>query len=102
VEEVGYEEEGRGRGQIPTIDWVFDEDECPMPDGKNKLCVSVFRGCATDHLTYLKKNELVEPYSRSVVAEDNQNQNNQAANVVPLRPCFKKSSFYTETFSCRW
>lgn len=44
----------------------------------------------------------MKPYTGPIVAEHDQNQDDQAANIVALRPRFKKPSFGTQARSCRW
>lgn len=50
----------------------------------------------------LKKNELVKPYSGSIVAEHNQDEDDQAANIVALRPRLEKSPLSTQARAGRW
>jgi hypothetical protein len=37
VQEVGYEEEGGGGGEVPAVHGVAEEDECAVPDGEDEL-----------------------------------------------------------------
>jgi hypothetical protein len=37
VKEVGYEEEGCSRRQVPAVDRVSGKDECAVEDGENEL-----------------------------------------------------------------
>lgn len=50
----------------------------------------------------LQENELVQPDSGAVVAEDDEDEDDQAAHVVALRPGFEEAAFGGEAAPCRW
>lgn len=77
MQEVGGEEEGRGGGEVPAVEGVWDEDEGAVPEGEHEF----------------EEDEFVEPDSRAVVAEDDEDEDDQAAHVVALRPGFEEAAF---------
>jgi hypothetical protein len=58
-----------------------------MPDSEEKLEGLVSQSINGVVRTHLKQDELMEPPGRPVIAAYNQDEDDQAAHVVSLRPC---------------
>lgn len=86
VQEVGDEEQGRSGGEVPAVVRVVDEDEGAVPEGEHEF----------------EEDELVQPYPRAVVAEDDEDEDDQAADVVALRPGLEEAALRGEAVAGRW
>lgn len=86
MQEVGDEEQGGGGGEVPAVVGVVDEDEGAVPEGEHEF----------------EEDEFVQPDSRAVVAEDDEDEDDQAADVVALRPGFEEAAFGGEAVAGRW
>jgi hypothetical protein len=75
---------------LPTVHRIFGEYESPMPQGQDELETLAIHCLYCWSCTYLKQNKLMEPNTRPIVAEDNQDEYDQSADHITLCPRFEE------------